>query len=815
MASFQGLAIPNLKIEEIKNTKGEELCYKTRKIQLKFGVVRDVGLLNYLVKERELYIKVKINGKNVVQTYQKVDNFEYDTSKNYGRYAVGKYEIYLPTVEAIKTIEIWGAFDSSGKDEFKKYYDFKNNYLMAYNIGINDDGVGYYVNTYGILISEITYSKEITNKSPIGFTVQGCSKDGETSISPYYHCEYIKVTSPTLYFLDEPFLDFDEVEIEEQSEQPPLKLGAKILACKRDSIIIELEDNGKVKDLNEPYFIFRNTTYNIEYSNLAFNRLLSLFNFQPQGNLKVKAYQTKLNLNEKKIEQYSYITGIINLASPSLFIQDQFNEQGDYQTFSNVIISKDGDSQSKKVIENFHQGSKSLYFEQTPCSEEYEFNYEDKKWRKKEGNNTVEVEEPIFLSNKENYTINFNAKTFLSSGDVSLKYSLEGTEVDCSSEPLFLDEGANIFKINVSNSKNKKSLSDLNNILDPNEDLNIEIVPDKIYIPELKALVSSEKAKLDIYLLIQQDQSFKDPKKNIHKETLSILLWNEIKEYLSRECNFTENLILKIGYTTQVNNDDNTNIDINNLTFFPYSLTFRVGRTKPITISKCFISGNTLTYQLSDWGGDKTTNTDGNSFSPFKSSFYRTGQEKLTLKFFNYDNKTKTKTLKGTITIGITNKNYFLENVEHSVDLNNLLKDQNINISEINMVSGTYNYSFDGNNDNQTVNLQDTSGKIDIEIINNSNNPTLSIRENGLIVNGKPEQELTEVLDDNNNPIGKYYIEINALNNNDRFILKYPNGDCQFEIFNNKGIYISTTNKGKTTSASLEDILTIANTFKT
>ena len=49
MASFQGLAIPNLKIEEIKNTKDRELCYKTRKIQLKFGVVRDVGLLNYLI----------------------------------------------------------------------------------------------------------------------------------------------------------------------------------------------------------------------------------------------------------------------------------------------------------------------------------------------------------------------------------------------------------------------------------------------------------------------------------------------------------------------------------------------------------------------------------------------------------------------------------------------------------------------------------------------------------------------------------------------------------------------------------------------
>lgn len=91
----------------------------------------------------------------------------------------------------------------------------------------------------------------------------------------------------------------------------------------------------------------------------------------------------------------------------------------------------------------------------------------------------------------------------------------------------------------------------------------------------------------------------------------------------------------------------------------------------------------------------------------------------------------------------------------------------------------------------------------------------MSIRKNGVIINGKPEQELTEVLDDNNNPIGKYYIEINALDNNDRFILKYPNGDCQFEIFNNEGIYISTTNKGITTSASLEDILTIANTFKT
>lgn len=819
MARFQDLAIPNLKIEENKNTNKEELCYKTRKIQLKFGVVRDVGLLNYLVKERELYIKVNINNKSVIQSYQKVDNFEYNTSKNYGRYAVGKYEIYLPTIEAIKTIEIWGAFDSSGKDEFKGYYDLTDNYLMAYNIGVNDDG-GYYANTYGIRISEITYSKEIVNKSPMYLTVRGCSQDGETYISPDYHCEYIKVTPPTLYFLDEPFLNFGEVEITnyDADHKYAEKLGAEILVCKKDSIIIELRGDGKVKDLNEPYFTFRNTIYGIEYSDVAFDKLLSLFSFQPQGNLKAKAYQTELisEGNNKKIEQYSYITGEIDLLSLSPFIQNYFNEEGDYQTFSDVTISKDGDSQSTGKSIDFHQGNKSLWFEQALCSEKYKFDCTEKKWQIKEGDETIEVEEPIFLSNKENYTINFNAKTFLSGRDVSLKYSLKGIEVDCSSEPLFLNEDANIFEINASNSAGKtKALSDLNKILNPYEGLNIKIDLDKIYIPELKALVSSEKANLDIYLLIQQGQSFKEPKKNIHKTALSTLSWDEIEKYLSRGGNFTENLILKIGYTTQVSNDNNTNIDINDLTFFPYSLTFRVGRTKPIIVSKCFISGNTLTYQLSDWGGDKTTNTNGNSFVPFKSSFYRTGQEELTLEFFKYDGKTKTS--KGTITKKMTDRNYFLENVEHSIDLSNLLKDQNIDISEINMVSGTYNYSFDGNNDTQIVNLQDTNKKTDISIENNSNNPTLSIRKNGLIINGKPGQELTEVLDENNKSIGKYFIEISALDNTDRFILKYPNGNCQFEIFNNEGkICISTINKAKetdeleTTSAYLTDILTLA-----
>ena len=825
MARFQDLAIPNLEILD------EVAYYKTRKIQLIFGVQREVGLLNYLVKERELYVKIEINDKSVVQTYQRIDNFEYDTSENYGRYAVGKYEIYLPTIEAITKITIHGSFDSSGKDSFSKEWSksfLSQDYLFS-SLSLNKNKDGWTPEKYNNNFSGLTYSKEIVNKSPMDLTVRGCSQDGETYISPNYHCEYIKVTPPTLYFLDEPFLNFDKVEITNYGANYDYaeKLGAEILACKKDSIIIELKDDGKVKDLNEPYFTFRNTTYGIEYSDVTFDKLLSLFNFQPQGNLKAKAYQTELisDGENKKIEQYSYITGVIDLSSPSLFIQDYFDEKKDYQTFSGVTISKDGDSQSAGKSIDFHQGNKFLWFEQNLCSEKYEFDCTEEKWQMKVENETVEVEEPIFLSNKENYTINFNAKTFLSSGDVSLKYSLKGTEVDCSSEPLLLDKDANIFIINASYSKEKaESLSDLNKILDPNEDLNIEIKPEKIYIPELKALVSSEKAKLDIYLLIQQGQSFKEPKKNIQKNTQSTLSGDEIKGYLSRGGNFTENLILKVAYTTQVSNGGNTTIYEDDLTFFPYSLTFRAGRAKPIIISKCFISGNTLTYQLSDWGGDKTTNTNGKSFSSFKSSFYRTGQEKLTLEFFSYDNKTKTKTSEGTITTGITDKNYFLENTEHSVDLNDLLKGQNIDISTINMVSGTYNYSFDGSNANQTVNLQDTQGNTNISIENNSNNPTLSIRKNGLIINGKPGQELTEILDENNTSIGKYYIEINALDNNDRFILKYPNGDCQFEIFNNEGkIRISTTNKTeedgevklKTASAYLAEILALAEKPKT
>ena len=114
MAVFHNLAIPDLEV------KSEVAYYKTNKIQLIFGVQREVGLFNYLVKERELYIKIRINGNSIMQTYQKVNSFEYDTSESYGQYAVGKYEIYLPTIEEIRTIRIDGAFDSSGKDSFFK-----------------------------------------------------------------------------------------------------------------------------------------------------------------------------------------------------------------------------------------------------------------------------------------------------------------------------------------------------------------------------------------------------------------------------------------------------------------------------------------------------------------------------------------------------------------------------------------------------------------------------------------------------------------------------------------------------------------------
>lgn len=785
MAVFHNLAIPDLEV------KSEVAYYKTNKIQLIFGVRREVGLFNYLVKERELYIKITINGNSIMQTYQKVNSFEYDTSESYGQYAVGKYEIYLPTIEEIKSIRIDGAFDSSGKDSF---FEVWSPSVILSSLSLNSNKNGWDKSKYSTF-STLTYLKRLSIADG-SVTVQGVKIDENLNVvysNNYYYEDKIKINYPTLTFYNRKIIPSSIIikSFTENEFYPFDRNTNEFLLNYPKEEIIPLEKS-KTKIIFQYLYnseLIESDEIPISNDLFRFSRLLE--KEKERGNLVInltyKAYEPfKKGDNPyitcSKIDgEMGFLPGLVNYL-PLIPI----NNSNVFGSFRLLEKEKDAPEADIKYIQNTN--SKLLF-----STDSSFLTFENVLLDRKHTGTTDEEPDFIFnLEDKYEYFLKFGVKNKFTDKDDFLTYPISKDSIILSSS-LVIENDAVSLEIG--------DKSNTTNILNYNENLVIKINEEKIYVPDEQKLLSELEKEFIFYKdesKINCQYSKENKECSIPYSTLASLGVQETT------VPYTKDIILDIHCKIKNNNEEKI-----------AKTTLRLGRTASIKVSKCFISGGFLTYQLSDWGGDKTTNTNGNNFILFKSSFDRTGNEKLTLKF-----KIEDVVDPIIITKEIADKRHFFENVDHSINLDNLFNGKTINgkpvdTSKIIEVSGTYNYSLSGENESQTVALLDRNGNSIISIDNNSNNPTLSIRKNGVIINGKPEQELTEVLDDNNNPIGKYYIEINALDNNDRFILKYPNGDCQFEIFNNEGIYISTTNKGITTSASLEDILTIANTFKT
>lgn len=783
MAVFHNLAIPGLEV------KLKTAYYKTNKIQLIFGVQREVGLLNYLVKERELYIKIKINDNSIIQTYQKVNSFEYDTGESYGQYAVGKYEIYLPTIEEIKSIRIDGAFDSSGKGSFFKEWSLGGIEAILSSLSLNSNKNGWDKSWYSTF-STLTYLKRLLIADG-SVTVQGVKIDEKFNVvysNNYYYEDNIKINYPTLTFFNQKIVP-NSIIIKTPTQSfifSPLHSGANEALLSFSKEIIPLEQS-KIKIIFRYWYNNESIDSNeITISNDLFHFSRLLEKAKEDGalliNLTYKAYEPfKKGDNSyitcSKIDgKMGFLPGLVNYL-PLISINNS-------NVFGSFYLLEKGATEEETADIGYIQNINSKLLFSTDSS----FLTFENVLLDRNHASTLD-EEPNFVFNLDKYTyfLKFKVKNAFTGKDDFLTYPILKTSIDLSSS-LVIENDAVSLEIG--------DKSNTTNILNYNENLVIKINEEKIYVPDEQKLLSELEKEFIFYKdesKINCQYSKENKECSIPYSTLASL---EVQE---TTVPYTKDIILDIRCKIKNNNEEKI-----------ATTTLRLGRTASIKVSKCFISGGFLIYQLSDWGGDKTTNTNGNNFILFKSSFDRTGNEKLTLNF-----KIEGVANPITITKEIADKHNFFENVDHSINLDNLFNDEAVDTSKIIEVSGTYNYSLSGENESQTVALSDRNGNSTISIDNNSNNPTLSIRKNGVIINGKPGQELTKVLDENNNPIGKYYIEINALDNNDRFILKYPNGDCQFEIFNNEGIYISTTNKGITTSASLEDILTIVNTFKT
>ena len=172
----------------------------------------------------------------------------------------------------------------------------------------------------------------------------------------------------------------------------------------------------------------------------------------------------------------------------------------------------------------------------------------------------------------------------------------------------------------------------------------------------------------------------------------------------------------------------------------------RLGRTQKIKFANAYIQDQQLNYILSDNGGDQSSEISSTQYLEDESSLFRGKSQELTIIF--YSNSGVSQASK-TVTIASPNdvRKYFKENNKNTLSLSGM------NLEDITKISFTYN----GITSNQ------------IEITIKGKNPTLSLRKNGLIINGQANQQLK----------GTDFIEINALSLNKTISINYldENGD--------------------------------------
>lgn len=173
-------------------------------------------------------------------------------------------------------------------------------------------------------------------------------------------------------------------------------------------------------------------------------------------------------------------------------------------------------------------------------------------------------------------------------------------------------------------------------------------------------------------------------------------------------------------------------------------VSIRLGRTQKIEFVNAYIQDQQLNYILSDNGGDQSSEISSTQYLENESSLYRGKAQELIINF--YSNSSVSQASK-TVTIASLNdvRKYFKENNKNTLSLSGM------NLEDITKISFTYN-GIDSE---------------EIEIIIKGKNPTLSLRKNGLIINGQPNQQLK----------GTDFIEINALSTNKTISIKYLDDD--------------------------------------
>lgn len=737
MAGIQSVAIPGLTWDG----GSQKIYYESKTINFIIAFERDVGILNYLVKwiDFDLKIIIKDTSNNVIysdSSWVRVDenNYKYDTNSNYGQYAIVKASRSISQAHNVGIIEIYCKRGSSSSTDYSKIIDITSHNLFYKNIEINSSNSGYNKIRYTTSVPGTIYaSNKCTVSNPDDISVKGCG--GITSYrNSKYHRGALEITFTGVTYLGETVFP-DKIEITDGTFSKSFSVGAGNKAYNR---ILTISAD---QQINSPYWIkyyIGNAVYIKEFSETSGFYPLSAFVAQ------------ELILTELNIEAY-------NILSTSC---DGVNYSITQRSLVQGKIKLKDDNVSPY---NFNINNKNYYINES-VKTTYTFS-----------NNIITLKDNIPFGNQNYSSVSGwenNSFVFFTPGtEYKLKIqviqkfdsSIQWIEIpiskyiNYSAAPLIFTKALN-YQISYGEDKPYDNLL----ILNPKETLKVNINKNYIFFPALQKKWGDnvlDNCNYQIYYVLSDEQN-----STISNDSNSLVLntnYSQTHEQIISGLN-TYTKFLKFGLkVTQGSNS-----------IFNPMESIRIGRVQPMKISSCQIKGNVLTYYLSDYGGDKTASIPASTFIPYDSSLSRSGNENLTLIFKDSSDKQLGELVINTQLLGSKEeaRKKFYENVPIKLPLTLLTTNTEI-IAKISQIEGVYNYSYSGSNSDQTTTFTLKSNQID----NVTNNPTWSLRKNGLIINGKPGQQITPVLD-TDETAGKYFIEINALDVKDRIIINFPRG---------------------------------------
>lgn len=747
MAEISTIAIPGLTWDSSKNEAIMDNNDRILKFQV--GLIRDVDGWTYLTTWTKADIKIKIEdaqGKVLLEdtswTQISDDNFKYNTSDgNYGRYSIITFQKQLNFVfSSIGKITIrCKRRNASDNDYYEKILNFLTDDSPLYRtVQVNgNNSFSTYSYTHTAYKKPIYASRVCSVSNPSEIKIKG--KIGNYTNSKY-HNGTIKFEFPSIDYMGVPRYPH-QIKLSAEGKEYTVTPGE---GYDYENISIE-KYIGEETEIKAPYDI---TLYigNASYTKRVNIGMYPLSSFVEQeldlSEMTAIAYDVS-NVVEPS---YGYLISQRSIISGGIKIKDLENSPYIFKNNNLLYLTIDNKQEETDVKTYTITGNKislGYYYPFDACT--YEFNGNSGSWR---GNKQT------FFEKEKKYTLILVATPkFDSSSSVPIKIPID-TYINYNAAPIILSKALD-YKVKYDNNSCGDTM-----ILNPQETLEVSINKNYVFFPNLQNnwwQSSSNIANYKIYYTLSQQQDYYLDWKN------SVATDEDFSQTHEAILALEEDHYTKfLTFGLKVEEGSNSAAQKMN--------TVRIGRVQPMVISKCEIKGDALTYYLSDYGGDKTASLPASTFIPYDSSLSRSGKENLILVFKDDSGGTLGKLVISAQLLGSKEeaRKRFYENVPIKLPLTSLTTDTEI-IAKISQIEGTYNYSYSGNNSNQVTTFILTSDQID----NAANKPTWSLRKNGVIINGKPGQQITPV-SESDKTAGKYFIEINALEQDDRIIVNFP-----------------------------------------